>query len=143
MKFVPVSWETRFPLWSFFLVVLFWGTIAISDAAPKRKFDLAFPEEVIQNVSTCGPTSPLTDQEDAQVSPDFCAKWNPDFAFYGGQCCGKKARDGKRIGRRRTLRCTPHRAKTSYCDEMIPEQRDYVQAVESGQVSDVLSNIED
>ncbi len=65
---------------------------------------------------------------------DFCERWNPEFAFLGHRCCAPP----RKWPRRKRSKCSPRRFKASYCDEMTEEQRFYAQAVQTGQVRDVL-----
>lgn len=81
------------------------------------------------------PHSSFIEWEDAGTNSAFCAAWNPDFAFKGSRCCGKPVR-------RRGPKCSPARAKNSYCDEMTEGQREYIRRAESNEYSDVLELIE-
>ncbi len=73
---------------------------------------------------------------------DFCAEWNPEFAFNGHRCCSKvqrsKGRRRKRIG---SKVCTMDRFKPNFCDELTPEQHAFIKNVEGGKIKDVLSVI--
>jgi murein endopeptidase len=73
------------------------------------------------------------------MSPAFCAEWNPDFAFYGSQCCGRV------IMRKRgwSLKCTPSRSKMSFCDEMTEEQKRYLEVMAEPGAPDVLQTLSD
>jgi murein endopeptidase len=78
---------------------------------------------------------------------DFCANWNPEYGYRGYRCCSNGAGRGVatsgRRGRRgrRASSCAPNRIKWNFCDEMTPEQRDYVLAVKAGKV-DPLETIQ-
>lgn len=74
---------------------------------------------------------------------DFCASWNPEFAYRGYQCCSKKLFNYTSSGRRprRQNSCAPNRAKWTFCDERTPTQVEYTENVQKGKVKDVLENI--
>lgn len=84
------------------------------------------------------PSSELIGQQDPDLNPAFCAQWNPDFAFKGNRCCGKTPWKYRRRG----IRCTPSRAKKSFCDEMTDDQREYIRNVNSGKIPDILKHLE-
>jgi len=69
------------------------------------------------------PSSEFIRLKDRDLTAEFCAEWNPDFAFQGGKCCGRKA---SWKYRKRGVRCTPSRAKKSFCDEMTQNQISYI-----------------
>lgn len=68
---------------------------------------------------------------------DFCAEWNPEFSLNGHRCCTQRKIASRRS--RAALRCSSARRKTSYCGEMTTEQRQYVDAVQSGKITDLLT----
>lgn len=69
---------------------------------------------------------------------NFCAKWNPEFAFNGHHCCSKTARTSRK---RRRMSCSIQRAKGNYCGEITPEQDEYTRLASSGQLGDILELI--
>ena len=87
---------------------------------------------------------PCTPDSDYLVPPeggptlDFCSEWNPEFGFHGYQCCPKPQ---AWKGRRHANRCSPHRVKTSYCDEMTLDQRMYSNAATAGKLGDLMKLI--
>jgi murein endopeptidase len=74
------------------------------------------------------------------VPLDFCEEWNPEFQANDYRCCGRvtgySAR-GRR-GRKSRPRCDVHRNRQSYCDEITPEQKEYIAGVNSGKIADLL-----
>jgi murein endopeptidase len=72
---------------------------------------------------------------------EFCAKWNPDFTANGHQCCGKKIIYGGRFHRKMMPKCSQSRGPLGYCAEVTPEQKFYIEAVQSGRVPDVLAHL--
>lgn len=70
--------------------------------------------------------------------PKFCEFWNPDFTFNKHHCC--RLVDG--IKRKGSKRCTPKRRTPSFCQEMTPEQSEYISHVNKGKI-DVLTDIQD
>lgn len=96
----------------------------------------AFADLRVPNFTPCTPESELLRFSSSSEPPKlFCEKWNPDYLFNGEQCCGKYVRSKKK---RRGSRCSPKRAKKSYCDEMTAEQLDYTQKVTSGKTGNLL-----
>ena len=85
----------------------------------------------------CSPASEFVTPAVGDLDPEFCSQWNPEFGLKGYHCCAKKPRP------RRGVRCHPSRAKTSYCNEVTEEQQRYTEAVQTGDVADVLLQIED
>lgn len=73
----------------------------------------------------------------SSLTPSFCQKWNPEFLSNGGQCCSTVSYSHGR--RRKRLRCSPKRAKKTYCDEITAEQKNYMSQVGDGRIADVLS----
>lgn len=104
--------------------------------------------EVIQNWNSrsrggldflpSAPTSEFVGDPDTGLDPAFCADWNPDFGFRGGQCCGKISWKQRRRG----VRCSPARAKTNFCDEITETQKSYLQLAQSSQKFDVLDHLQ-
>lgn len=82
----------------------------------------------------CAPESESLEALLTGADPDFCERWNPEFSFLGHRCCAPPLK----WPRRKRSKCSPRRFKASYCDEMTDEQRQYAQAVQAGQVRDVL-----
>jgi len=113
------------------LGVLVMMTDASADSRPGAlPLDVSTPDYRIP-----GPGSELLIFNEWQIDREFCAEWNPDFSFKGNLCCGKP---GWKY-RRRGIKCTPKRAKRSFCDEMTAEQIAYVRKVKTGKVKDVMS----
>ena len=76
--------------------------------------------------------------EDLNFGGDsFCSEWNPEYKFNGGHCCAKK-----KWGKKRAQRCPSQRKKSSFCDEMTDEQKQYTQGVVEGKYSDLLALIQ-
>jgi len=111
------------------LVLASWTTLA-----GVRADDVVHPRSLIP---AADPTSELVELPAHGLNAAFCAKWNPDFSFKENQCC---ARTSWRY-RRRGIKCTPSRAKMSYCDEMTDAQRRYEADVRAGRYPDVLALI--
>ncbi len=94
-------------------------------------------------VTACLPITPLITPLDGGPSPDFCAKWNPEFAFNGGRCCSRLIRKSRRKVMR-TFKCEaahPGAASGSYCADQVPEQKAYVENLEQNSEKDVLELI--
>lgn len=88
----------------------------------------------------CSPNSEFLRFDESEPSADFCAEWNPEFSFRGHKCCAKMPFPPRRK-RRNQNRCSPQRAKASYCDEMTEAQRVYAGSAEAGELGDVLALI--
>ncbi|MBN20584.1 MAG: hypothetical protein CL678_04780 [Bdellovibrionaceae bacterium] len=93
--------------------------------------------EQIEFCPACGPESEYIVYPDEGLTLNFCAKWDPDFAFRGGRCCGKIPWKY----RRRRIRCNPARAKRSFCDEQTQEQMNYIRSVKTGKIKDILAHL--
>ncbi len=102
--------------------------LAFAPSAFSAAFEITAPP--------CAPVSEFAEEhvENYSGDIDFCAKWNPEFVFNGHHCCKKPVQGRKR----RQASCSPWRRKSSYCDEMTPEQKEYQKAVAQGEVQDVL-----
>ncbi len=92
------------------------------------------------------PDEPISDfipLKSDEPTADFCATWNPEFAYRGYQCCSKKLYTYVSTGRksRRQNSCAPNRIKWTFCDERTPDQVEYIEQVEKGKVKDVLGDI--
>ncbi|HTL12121.1 MAG TPA: penicillin-insensitive murein endopeptidase [Bdellovibrionota bacterium] len=111
------------------LAVLF-GATSAKAVSTMPECDPMFPD--------CSEDSPWLRDPKTGMSEGFCARWNPDFAFTDGHCCGK----APRRFRVRGIRCAPERAKNSFCDEMTPEQREYVRAIKEGRITDQLQVVD-
>src|SRR3989344_4082207 len=59
------------------------------------------------------PFSDFIELPESGLTTPFCAEWNPDFPFRGGQCCAKVPRRGSNHGGF----CSPRRTKGNFCDE--------------------------
>jgi murein endopeptidase len=81
-----------------------------------------------------------------EPSLDFCSEWNPEFAYRGYRCCSTQVSrtyaSTKRARRFVKNSCAPDRIKWTFCDEMTPNQKDYIEDVKSGRIKDVLENID-
>ena len=101
---------------------------------------LALSDPILQetDIPQPAPFSPLLSNSVSGMNHAFCAKWNPDFAFRGAQCCGGVSWKYRRRG----IRCSPQRSKNSFCDEMTLEQREYWSKVSGGQIEDILGHLE-
>lgn len=77
---------------------------------------------------------------DGFADPEFCSDWNPEYTYMGFRCCAK-ARPVMR-GRKRAQCAPDRRMKWQYCDEMTELQKSYTTRVESGEIQDVLKQIE-
>lgn len=97
------------------------------------------------NVSAELPDSPFVVDAQTGLSPDFCSLWDPDFGSRGGVCCnfpgGGRSRKGKRNFRGRG-RCGSDRIRGDYCQDRTAEQILYTERVESGEIVDILTEIE-
>lgn len=67
-----------------------------------------------------------------ELDLDACEAWNPEFAGNGMRCCGTLR------GSRRQARCDVHRNRANYCGEITEDQKEYVDAVNSGKVGDLM-----
>lgn len=115
------------PLLSFlFLASLSLGSIALKDSHAEF-----IPDEPISDFI------PLKSDE---PPADFCANWNPEFAYRGYQCCSKKIYSYANRRPRRQNACAPNRVKWTFCDERTPNQVEYTEKVLAGK-TDVLSHI--
>lgn len=85
-------------------------------------------------IPSCDPVSEFLENLEEGRDPAFCAEWNPEFAYHGYRCCLKKSAKTRRIA----SRCAPKRRKWSYCDEMTPAQKQYIEEVSAGASHDFL-----
>ena len=83
---------------------------------------------------TLAPFSDFLELPSSGLTAPFCAEWNPDFTFHGGQCCAKVPRGGSNRGGF----CPAARAKNTFCDERTDEQTQYIDEVEHGKIADPL-----
>jgi murein endopeptidase len=67
-----------------------------------------------------------------ELDLDACETWNPEFAGNSMRCCGR-LHDS-----RAQPRCDVHRNRANYCSEITDDEREYVEAVKSGKIGDVL-----
>ncbi|MGZ6333720.1 MAG: penicillin-insensitive murein endopeptidase [Bdellovibrionota bacterium] len=99
-------------------------------AGPRSTYHPEFP-----------PCSPATEFSDGPLpdepAPQFCAAWNPEYAYNGHHCCSRFIHSHRKSANK----CAPQRLKSNYCDEMTEDQRAYKQAVLTGKVPDVLVQI--
>lgn len=96
-------------------------------------------DHFVPKFPSCGPESePSQDIDpkgDLLPSLDFCSRWNPEFIYNGHHCCGKILHGRKA---KRGVRCSTQRARTSYCGEITPEEKQYVEKVSAGEGGDLL-----
>ncbi len=85
-----------------------------------------------------GPESPFVDWTGLGMTAKFCADWNPEFGFLGGQCCGRKPASRRPRG----VVCSPESSRESFCHEALPEHFEYIDDVRSGRIDDVLRHLE-
>jgi len=90
--------------------------------------------------SSCDPVSDPLKIALNEPSPLFCSQWNPDFFHNHQQCCGALPAHGRR---KKFKACSQERVSHGFCHEMTPEQKEYIESVGSGKVSDVLSFLGD
>jgi murein endopeptidase len=87
------------------------------------------------------PASPASDFVEVLTggpNPEFCSEWNPEFDYRGFRCCPQSL---LRHVHHRLASCEPSRYKTSFCDEMTPGQKQYMNLAETGALGDVLEDI--
>ena len=65
--------------------------------------------------------------QNGELLPAFCSKWNPDYAPNGKKCCSKYSERFKFVAasHKKSPHCTPQRKLPNYCGEMTDEQRRY------------------
>jgi hypothetical protein len=90
--------------------------------------------------SSCDPVSEVLKVSELDPSLQFCSQWNPDFIQNKYQCCSALGRSGRK---RKFAACSQERVLHGFCPEMTQEQRDYMEGVSSGKISDVLSFLVD
>ncbi|MBC7384768.1 MAG: penicillin-insensitive murein endopeptidase [Cryobacterium sp.] len=110
---------------------------------------LAVGQALATEIPASGPFSDFLPAVAGEPPIDFCAKWNPEFAYRGYRCCSNQitgrvpasiARKGRRRrGGGRSNGCAPDRQKWTFCDGMTPAQREYTENVKSGRVDPLLS----
>lgn len=84
------------------------------------------------------PYSEFIELPESGLTTPFCAEWNPDFPYRGGQCCGKVPRRGTNSGGF----CPAARAKGSFCDETTDDQTLYMEQMGVGKSADILQLID-
>ncbi len=75
---------------------------------------------------------------------NFCSEWNPEFGYRGFRCCasGPGRNVASKSRRRRSSNaCAPDRVKWTFCSDMTPAHRDYIEGVKSGRI-DALEHIQ-
>ncbi len=81
-----------------------------------------------------------------EPSLEFCSEWNPEFSYRGYRCCSTQVSrtyaSTKRARRFVKNACAPDRIKWSFCDEMTPDQKNYIEDVKSGRIKDILEHID-
>jgi hypothetical protein len=93
---------------------------------------------VLPDFLPASPESPYLSAEDGEPDMGFCSQWNPEWGLRGIHCCSSKTAKFKKV---KGNRCSPKRFKSSFCDEMTEEQRQYVEAAEKGELGDLLEVI--
>ncbi len=66
----------------------------------------------------------------------FCAKWDPEYGYRGKACCERLPVFRKASA----AKCSPQRIKWTFCDEMTPEQREYLELAQSGRLGNWWEN---
>jgi murein endopeptidase len=84
------------------------------------------------------PHSSFLPASEGEPDVGFCSRWNPEWGLRGHGCCGNRRAYKSKI---RTNRCSPRRWKSSFCDEMTEEQREYSRAALNGELGDLLDVI--
>jgi murein endopeptidase len=127
-----------------FLIALACGLLSIESSVfagtASRSLAAASASAPLPNFAPCDPVSDLLAPDEGAPDVAFCSDWNPDFSTNGYRCCSKPV--VRRRGRRRRI-ALPSRHKKSYCDEMTPEQREYIDSVQSAKHADPLVLISD
>ncbi|MGE4108049.1 MAG: penicillin-insensitive murein endopeptidase [Bacteriovoracia bacterium] len=122
-----------------FSILIFWLSLWATGA---QASDVrGYRDHVSPDYAFPGPASPFLKDPEGGVETAFCAEWNPDFVFRGARCCGGRAPATRR--KRGQPYCTPQRSKANFCDEMTRDQRDYIAAVASGSVKDVMTSVQE
>jgi murein endopeptidase len=109
-------------------------------AAILPEFSSCSPESDDLDVLRDGQGRPL--EGAGALSADFCSEWNPEYPYNGFRCCSKVMR--AKVRRRRRLppkTCSREHFKPSFCEDVTPEQKEYVEAVSSGKIPDALQLI--
>lgn len=83
------------------------------------------------------PYSEFIELPESGLTTPFCAEWNPDFPYRGGQCCAKVPRRGSNSDGF----CSAARAKGNFCDEVTEEQQRYIGEIQSNPHADILELI--
>jgi murein endopeptidase len=109
-------------------------------AALIPEFASCEPESDDLDVLRDGMGRPL--ESGASLSADFCSQWNPEFGYNGFRCCSTVLR--AKVRRRRRMppkTCSSAHFKPGFCSDILPEQREYIDAVTSGKIPDALALI--
>jgi murein endopeptidase len=98
-------------------------------------------ETDVYSFASCEPASETIQQGTKnQLSPRFCAKWNPDFPFVKQDCCaGHFSSNGKKNRHKKISR---KKLRGNYCADMTPEQKEYKEMIGSGSTQNVLELIQ-
>ncbi len=102
----------------------------------------------VPEFAPCEPSSEILDEKfeyndrlgfTAPPDLEFCSEWNPEFPYNGHHCCPAPAQVRKRKRNRAAgNKCFDQRRKSSFCDEVTDEQKNYI---EHSQESDILAEI--
>lgn len=98
----------------------------------------AEPAVDLPNILPPTPESPYLPLSAGEPDVGFCAQWNPEWGLRGHGCCGDRRAYKSKI---KSNRCSPRRWKSSFCDEMTEEQREYTRAALEGELGDLLDVI--
>jgi murein endopeptidase len=112
----------RFVLLTLFLVCAAWIGLPGTAAHAYQFAGNSFP--FLPNA----PESDFLTIADSGLDHGFCSKWDPEYGHLGKACCGKLTR----TIRRKLPRCAPQRSKSSFCDEMTADQREFLELVKLG-----------
>jgi murein endopeptidase len=103
-------------------------TLASTGARAQQSIDFGFlPEE---------PSSEYVPVSANGPDHGFCAKWDPEYGYRGKACCERVPVFRKASA----AKCSPQRIKWTFCDEMTPDQREYVSLAESGKLGNWWEN---
>ncbi len=98
----------------------------------------AEPAVDLPNILPPSPESPYLPLSQEEPDVGFCSQWNPEWGLRGHRCCGNRRAFKSKI---KSNRCSPRRWKSSFCDEMTDEQREYTRAALEGELGDLLDVI--
>ncbi len=114
--------------------VTIFGVLALCMASARAEQPAVYLPDLFPDV----PATDYLAASDGEPDVGFCSKWNPEWGLRGHQCCGNRRAYKSKI---KSNRCSPRRWKSSYCDEMTEEQREYTRAAVNGELGDLLDVI--